>query len=56
MNDFGVLFHQNAKTIFSNSTISKIASRYCGGSAPYIQHLIILFWVASDNGGVPEKS
>ena len=29
--------------------ISKITSCYCGGSAPYIQHLIILFWVASDN-------
>lgn len=29
--------------------ISKITSRHCGGSAPYIQHLIILFWVASDN-------
>ncbi len=25
MNDFGILFHQGAKAIFSNSTISKIA-------------------------------
>lgn len=25
MNDFGVLFHQNARIIFSNSTMSKIA-------------------------------
>lgn len=30
MNNFGVLFHQNARTIFSNSTMSKIA---CGGAA-----------------------
>ena len=41
MNDFGVLFHQNAKTSFSNSTISKIASRYCGGFAPYTQELAL---------------
>ena len=28
MNDFGVLFHQNARIIFSNSTMSKIALRF----------------------------
>ncbi len=28
MNDFGVLCHQNARIIFSNSTMSKIALRF----------------------------
>ena len=33
MNDFGVLFHQNARIIFSNSTMSKIA--YCVAFATF---------------------